>query len=133
MARPRKPRASMPPEEFWPAQYSEAIRLRDKAILNSAWTAAGRFHAMGLEAYQNIPKKEEAADGVFFKKGGAFNQGNIFTFDKDEFIDGCEKAVERYKSSPINEEGLKLQQKFTYDKTIQSITDIIKTKGEASA
>jgi hypothetical protein len=77
--------------------------------------------------------KEEAADGVFFKKGGAFNQGNIFTFDKDEFIDGCEKAVERYKSSPINEEGLKLQQKFTYDKTIQSITDIIKTKGEASA
>ena len=60
MARPRKPRASMPPEEFWPSQYSDAIRLRDKAILNSAWTAAGRVHAMALEAYQNIPRPEEA-------------------------------------------------------------------------
>ena len=63
MARPRKPRASMPPEEFWPAQYNSAIKLRDQAILKSAWTAAGRFHAMALEAYQNIPKKEEVSDG----------------------------------------------------------------------
>jgi hypothetical protein len=77
--------------------------------------------------------KEEAADGIFFNKGGAFNQGSIFTFNEDEFIAGCEQAVERYKSSPINKEGLKLQDQFTYAKTVQSITNIIKTKGDNNA
>jgi hypothetical protein len=39
--------------------------------------------------------KEDSSDGVFFRKGGAFNQGNIFTFNEDEFIAGCEEAIER--------------------------------------
>ena len=69
--------------------------------------------------------KEEAADGVFFKKGGAFNQGNIFTFDEDEFIAGCEKAVERYKENPVNSEGLKLQEEFTYAKTVDAIMEVM--------
>jgi len=69
--------------------------------------------------------KEEAADGVFFKKGNAFNQGNIHTFDEDEFIAGCEKAIERYKSQPINEEGIKLQDKFSYSKTVDKITELM--------
>ena len=46
--------------------------------------------------------KEDSADGVFFKKGNPYNQGQIFTFDEDAFIDGCEKAIERYKASPEN-------------------------------
>ena len=49
--------------------------------------------------------KTDAADGVFFKKGGFFNQGEIFTFDEDEFIAGCEKAVERYKSETSKQRG----------------------------
>ena len=77
--------------------------------------------------------KEEAADGIFFNKGGAFNQGNIFTFNEDEFIAGCEQAVERYKSSPVNTEGLKLQDEFTYEKTVKSITDIMQSQGEINA
>jgi hypothetical protein len=69
--------------------------------------------------------KEDSSDGVFFRKGGAFNQGNIFTFNEDEFIAGCEEAVERYKSSPINEEGLKLQDEYTYKKMVDSIDQIV--------
>ena len=69
--------------------------------------------------------KEEAHDGVFFKKGGAFNQGNIYTFNEDDFIDGCEKAIERYKASPKNSEGLKLQDKFTYKNTVDAIIKVM--------
>ena len=67
--------------------------------------------------------KEEAADGVFFKKGSPYNQGKIFTFSEDAFIDGCEKAVERYKSEQTNKEGLKLQEDFTYSKTVDAIME----------
>ena len=69
--------------------------------------------------------KEDSEDGMFFKKGGAFNQGQIYTFDEDEFIDGCEKAVERYKSSPINKEGIKLQETYTYSNTVEKITEVM--------
>ena len=69
--------------------------------------------------------KIDAEDGMFFKKGGHFNQGQIFDFNEDEFIDGCEKAIKRYEESPVNEEGLKLQDEFTYSKTVDSITNIM--------
>ena len=69
--------------------------------------------------------KEEAYDGVFFKKGGAFNQGNIYTFNEDDFIDGCEKAIERYKASPENSAGLELQDKFTYKNTVDAIMEVM--------
>ena len=69
--------------------------------------------------------KEEAYDGVFFKKGGAFNQGNIHTFNEDDFIDGCEKAIERYKTSPENLAGLELQDKFTYKNTVDAIMEVM--------
>jgi glycosyltransferase involved in cell wall biosynthesis len=69
--------------------------------------------------------KEDAADGTFFKKGGPYNQGQIYTFNEDEFIDGCEKAIERYKENPINTEGLKLQEDFSYSKTVDAITEVM--------
>jgi hypothetical protein len=69
--------------------------------------------------------KRDVYDGVFFHKGQQFNQGNTFTFDDDEFIEGCEKAIERYKSNPVNEEGIKLQEKFTYKNTVDKIIEVI--------
>ncbi len=60
-------------------------------------------------------------DGVFFKEGQPYNQGNIFNWDEEEFIHGCELAIERYKKNPVNEAGLKLQAQFTYDKTLQAL------------
>tara|TARA_R110002020_G_scaffold269623_2_gene484919 strand:+ start:2392 stop:3480 length:1089 start_codon:yes stop_codon:yes gene_type:complete len=69
--------------------------------------------------------KEDAVDGVFFKKGTPYNQGQIFTFDEDAFIEGCEKAIERYKASPENTAGLELQNEFTYEKTVEAITEVM--------
>ena len=67
--------------------------------------------------------KENSADGIFFKKGNSYNQGQIFSFDEEAFIEGCEKAIERYKASPKNVAGLELQERFTYKKTADSIME----------
>lgn len=67
--------------------------------------------------------KTEAYDGMFFRQGMPFNQGNIFTFDEDEFINACEKAIERSKENKDNEKGLELQEKFTYSKTVDLLLD----------
>lgn len=69
--------------------------------------------------------KKDSYDGVFFHKGGLFNQGSLFTFDEDEFIDACEKAVDNFKSNEVNENGLKLQEDFTYKKTVDKIIKVI--------
>jgi glycosyltransferase involved in cell wall biosynthesis len=65
--------------------------------------------------------KTEVYDGMFFKRGLPFNQGNIFTFDEDEFIHGCEEAIKRVEKEKENKEGLKLQEEFTYEKTLDSL------------
>jgi hypothetical protein len=69
----------------------------------------------------NPSGKEPAYDNMFFKEGEEFNQGNIYTFDEDEFIDAMEKAEE--KCTIINTEGEKLKHKFTYENTLSKILE----------
>ena len=54
--------------------------------------------------------KIDAYDGVFFKKGGPFNQGKIFDFSEESFFDALDIAVNKNKSE--NKEGLKLKDNF---------------------
>lgn len=65
--------------------------------------------------------KISAVDGMFFKDNAPFNQGNIFDFDSDEFISGCEEAVKKYESEQENKAGVKLKDEFTYSKTLDQI------------
>lgn len=64
-----------------------------------------------------------AEDIQFFRKGDRFNQGEWFEFNNDDFISAMEIAVSKAKT--LNENGLKLQEKFTYDKTTESILSLI--------
>ena len=70
--------------------------------------------------------KIDSQDGVFFHKGSEYNQGKIFDFDEDSFIDCCEKAIKRVESNKLNKEGLKLQSDFTYLKTTDKILELLK-------
>jgi glycosyltransferase involved in cell wall biosynthesis len=65
--------------------------------------------------------KTPVYDNVFFQQGSPFNQGSTFIFNEDAFIAGCEAAVERFRLHPVNTEGLKLQEEFTYSKTVDKI------------
>jgi len=69
--------------------------------------------------------KIEAYDNMFFHKGQPFNQGNIFTFNDEEFISACEKTIEKVKLNKINNEGLKLQDKFNSEKFAQNVLNIL--------
>lgn len=66
-------------------------------------------------------QKVNAHDGKFFINGSPWNQGNIFAFDDNEFIAGCEAAINRLGESEINWSGMKLRQKFTYRKMAESV------------
>ena len=51
------------------------------------------------------------------------HRGNIYTFDQDEFVAAMETAES--KADVVNEEGLKLQKEFTYEKTLNKILEVI--------
>jgi hypothetical protein len=65
--------------------------------------------------------KIDADDGVFFRKGQAFNQGNIYDFEDTDFLNACDAAIERFKADKFNSEGIKLQTKFTYRQTAEKL------------
>lgn len=69
--------------------------------------------------------KQPIYDNTFFKEGGQFNQGNMFVFEEDSFIEGCEKAIERYKNKSLNEEGLKIQKDFPVSRTVDLLLEKI--------
>ncbi len=111
--------------EGWGLPEFQSVALGKHAVILNA--TAYKEWATDSNAVLVEPNgKTEAYDGVFFKKGGAFNQGNIYTFDEDAFIDGCEKAVERYRENPINTAGIALQNDFSYAKTADAIIKIMK-------
>jgi hypothetical protein len=72
----------------------------------------------------NPSGKIPAYDNMFFKEGLEFNQGNIFDWEEEEFISSMETTEKRFRNSPENIDGLKLQEQFTYKKMVDSILDI---------
>jgi hypothetical protein len=64
-------------------------------------------------------------DGMFFKQGQPFNQGNIFDYEEDEFIAACEEVIKRFESSPTNKEGLKIQDEFKTEKTVDKMISLL--------
>jgi glycosyltransferase involved in cell wall biosynthesis len=101
-------------------------------------TALGK-HCLGLNAhaYKEWMSEKNSVlvqpngkipcyDNIFFKEGLEFNQGQIFDWNEKDFLDGLDKVESRFKNNPVNLEGLKLQEQFTYSKMVDSILDIMK-------
>ena len=103
-----------------PEIHTVAIR-KHSVILNSS--AYKKWADESNSVLINPNGKTPVYDGMFFHEGAPYNQGNIYDFDEDEFIAGCEKAIERVKDSRVNNEGLLLQEKFTYEKTTDAILE----------
>ena len=45
--------------------------------------------------------------------------------DEDEFISACELAISKYQENPVNTEGLKLQNEFTFKRTVDSLLELL--------
>lgn len=69
----------------------------------------------------NPKEKIEAYDNIFFTKGNKFNQGNIFSFDGEEFLNACDIAIKKVENNKVNKNGIELQKKFTVDKFVDKI------------
>ena len=86
-------------------------------VLNSTshkdW--ATQENSILVEPNRKIP----AEDGVFFKSGEHYNQGNIYDFDSEYAIAKMEEAVD--KSQKVNSKGKELKNSFSYKKSIDAI------------
>lgn len=67
---------------------------------------------------------EPAIDGIFFSGQGEFNIGNWFTFDENAASEALDRAVERWRVNPVNEEGLKLQNMTWFDSVNKIIENL---------
>ena len=90
-------------------------------VLNSTshkdW--ATKDNCILIEPNRKIP----AEDGMFFKSGQDFNQGNINDFDIDYVSIKMDEAVNKHKTE--NTAGKSLKTQFTYKKTVDSILNTI--------
>jgi len=67
--------------------------------------------------------KQPCYDNVFFREGGPFNQGSYALLNGDSINVAIDQSVQMAKSE--NTEGKKLQEEFTYEKTIEKILEKI--------
>ena len=71
--------------------------------------------------------KEDAYDGIFFRQGDIANQGAIYTFGEEDFFDGCEKAIDRFRTNPENTHGLEIQKEYTPEKFADTVINLLKS------
>ena len=67
--------------------------------------------------------KQSCYDNFFFREGEQFNQGQYYQLNGDLILDGFERAEK--KVGQVNRHGLKLQDKFTYSKSVDTILEKI--------
>ena len=109
--------------EGWGLPEFHSVALGKHAVLLNAH-AYKDWASKDVAVMINPCGKIESEDGMFFKKGQEFNQGSFFDFDEDEFVHGCEEAIKRVEENKVNENGLKLQEKFTYSKTLDKLMEL---------
>jgi hypothetical protein len=101
-------------------------------------TVALGKHCLGLKAhaYKDWMNEENSVlinpigkipvyDNIFFREGQEFNQGSIFDWSEEDFIEGLDKVEKRFLTNSLNTAGLELQKKFSYKNMVDKILDIM--------
>lgn len=101
-----------------------AVCLGKHAVVNNCSSLAD-WAPQGGACLVEPAGKQDVCDDIFFRKENPFGRGNIFGFSPEGFIAGCEQAIEKFKSNPVNDKGLDLQQEFTYDRTVDIIKSVL--------
>jgi hypothetical protein len=111
--------------EGWGLPEFHSVALGKYGVILNAHSYKDWANSKNSILVEPSENKIDSEDGVFFKKGAYFNQGNLFDFNEDQFIDACEKAIKMAEENEVNKEGLKLQKDFTYAKTLDKILEIL--------
>lgn len=115
----------MSKSECWGLPEFHAVALGKFAVIH----AAAGYLAWANDknaTLVNPSGKETVYDGVFFHPNLPFNQGSYYTWNEAEFIAAMEMTDKRFKEEKVNVEGLKLQQEFTWTRTVDEILNNIK-------
>jgi hypothetical protein len=111
--------------EGWGLPEFQSIALGKHGVILNAHSYkewANEENAVLINPNGKIP----VYDNLFFKQGMEYNQGNIFDWDENEFLDKLDIVEQRYKNNPVNVKGLDLQSKFSASKMVDKILEIIK-------
>lgn len=74
-----------------------------------------------MVTWVNPSGKIPVYDGMFFNPNQPYNQGNIFDFNEEEFINACEQTTKKVEANRVNEKGLELQEKFSKEKFLDNV------------
>ena len=106
--------------EGWALPEFQSVAIGKHAVLLNAHTYKD-WATNDMVTWVNSSGKIPAYDGVFFQKGQAFNQGNIYDFNEDEFISACELTCRKVLSNRQNEAGKSLQSTFSKEKFVENV------------
>jgi hypothetical protein len=112
--------------EGWGLPEFQSIALGKHAVLLNAH-AYKTWATPEMATFVNTSGKITSVDNIFFKQGDAFNQGQIYDWNPDEFIDGCEKAIANVEKNRVNEVGLTLQTTYTKEKFADNVITLATT------
>lgn len=111
--------------EGWGLPEFHSVALGKHAVIlncNGYRGWANKDNAILVEPTSKI----EAYDDIFFKRNQKYNQGNIYDFEEEAFIAGCELAEKNFMNNPVNKSGLNLQKDFSSEIFAENIIKNIK-------
>lgn len=110
--------------EGWSLPAFHTVGLGKHAIIHNASSLKG--WANNDNAILVEPSgKVKAVDGLFFSGQGPFNVGNFWNWNEADLIVAFDKVLERKNKNKINYAGLELQNKFTWQKTMDQILNVL--------
>ena len=106
--------------EGWGLPEFQSVALGKHAVILDAHAYKGWANSNN-SVLLNPSGKIDSVDNMFFRKGEPFNQGNIFDWNEEEFINACKNAIIKVESNKVNINGLKLQKDFNKDLFVDNI------------
>lgn len=106
--------------EGWGLPEFQSIALGKHAVLLNAH-AYKTWATSSMATLVNPSGKIPVYDNIFFRQGDPFNQGNIFDWNEEDFLAGCEAAIAKVRANPLNEAGLVLQTAYSKETFADSV------------
>lgn len=112
--------------EGWGLPEFQSIALGKHAVLLNAHSYK-TWATPDMATFVNPEGKIPVYDNMFFKQGEPFNQGNIFDWNEEEFLNACDTAIAKVKVNKVNTAGLTLQTTYSKEAFTDRVLELIKS------